>query len=1174
MKITDIKIDGFGVWHDLSLRALSPELTVFYGPNEAGKSTLMQFMRSVLYGVSAERRQRYLPPVVGGRPGGSLKVHSDHGQLTISRYADRGPTDAGKVTVITAEGEEQGDRLLREALEHVDEPTYNNIFAVGIREVQELGSLSDTAAAQWLYRLTSGLDRISLYDVIHMLEGTRLRLLNSAEEKSELRTLIGRREQLRGELDELVTKGRRWSQSAVKLRDLADDVDRRQADAKALAARTRRLEVAIGIKPLWIKRSKIDDQLERFKNLRPLEAGTIAELDDLNQRIEEHERQRDVLGGQRQQLHDEAKRLGINDVLVRSGPRLEALLEQQEWLQAVQRMASELAEEVKSLEARLASENERLSHEWTGAGKLPPRITSDTVEQLSPQARAIEATEQLLQSARHELEVHRAGEHQYRAQIESAMTGGDQLGLPKDVDAAGDLVAQLRRRQQVEQRIEAARRQAEELQQHAQDLVDEQVVPMGLFSWLMAVFVLGFVALGVWWLMPSATLGRYGGWIAAIGIGGSVFAWLFKYFAEDSAAERFDACHRQIELVLKQIGEAEEEQGRLDRELPLTEGSVALRLQHAERHLAELERMLPVESQRREAANEITACERRLKLAEEKHAAALANWKTRLRALGLPDPITPGALATMAGQCERLAELEARIENRRDDMSRRQREFGLVSQRIFTLAEECGLRLRNSGWTGTSSVAADEPLDLADQKRTGASPKTRPQTPQAQVSALEQLDQLRAEFHKQQERVARRKELRERAKKLKGQQSEHARAATGNRRRREALFQKCSVANEQELRHLATQLDEAEELRKKRGSVTREILAAIGKHGTEAEFAPLLAADLIGRLELDFEALARQTEELERELKDLLQRRGALVEQQRAAAADHSLATKQIELNSVEEQINQAIEAWRERAAVSLFLERIREDYEKHRQPETLKEASGYLRQLTSGKYTRIWTPLAHDILFVDAADGQPLSVQVLSRGTREQLFVSLRLALVAAYARRGIHLPMILDDVFVNFDAGRTRTACAVLRDFARQGHQLLVFTCHEHVWRMFQELKVDTRRIPSRFGEQETEVPPSEPVVVPAPVAIVIPEPVAPPVVIEPAPAPVIDVPAAIEETVLEVVDDAEEVFPEPLPAIKEVEYWWDSAPPRVSNGHGDDDSESPPDWMPEPVIHPQRW
>src|SRR5258705_7780353 len=149
MKITDLKIDGFGVWNDLTLRGMSSELTVFYGPNEAGKSTLMQFMRSILYGVSPTRRERYLPPVKRGRPGGWLTVETDHGPPTINRYADRGPTDVGKVTIITADGEEQGDRLLREALENVDEATYLNIFPLGLREVQELGSLSDTAAAPW-----------------------------------------------------------------------------------------------------------------------------------------------------------------------------------------------------------------------------------------------------------------------------------------------------------------------------------------------------------------------------------------------------------------------------------------------------------------------------------------------------------------------------------------------------------------------------------------------------------------------------------------------------------------------------------------------------------------------------------------------------------------------------------------------------------------------------------------------------------------------------------------------------------------------------------------------------------------------------------------------------------------------------------------------------------------
>jgi uncharacterized protein YhaN len=1178
MKITDLKIDGFGVWKDLTLRGMSSELTVFYGPNEAGKSTLMQFMRSILYGVSPTRRERYMPPVNGGRPGGWLKVETDHGPLTINRYADRGPTDVGKVTIITADGEEQGDRLLREALEHVDEPTYLNIFAVGLREVQELNSLGDTAAAQWLYRLTSGLDRISLYDVIHMLEGTRLRLLNSWEEKSELRALVSRREQLHGELDELVAKGRRWTQSAVKLRELAEEVEARQVEAKSITARARRLEVAISIKPLWIKRAKIDDQLERFANLRPLDEGTIASLDEFNSRVEEHERQRDILKGQRHQLHDESKRLGINDALVRNGPRLEALLEQQDWLQAVQRLSIELAEEVKHLEARLASENERLSHEWTGAGKIPPRITTDIVEQLTPQARAIEATEQMVATAKHELEIHRTGHDEYSSQIESAMTHGEKHGLPKDVEAAGDLVAQLRRRQLLEQKVATAHEQVEALQAQAHDLVDDQVVSLELFMALGTCFALGFVAVASWWFLPATVFGKYSGWIALAGIGVSIISFLVKFLHESSAYDRFDACQYEIETALEGLEEAEAEQAKLDQELSLHGGPVALRLQHAERHLAELERIIPVESQRQEVAQEIDSAERRHKLAVEKQTAALANWKSRLRAFGLPESVTPDNLAAMAGQCERLTDLEAKIENRRDDMQRRQREFAIVSQRIVTLAEECGC------------LRAVDTEPAVEGARAGGSPKARPQAPERKSAPLELLDHLRAEFERHSQRVEQRTEIRKRGKALRIESVKHGHSALGHRRRREALFQTCGVADEQELRQLAAKLDEAEDLRKKRAAVTREITAAIGRHGTEADFASFLADDQIGRLEHDWEALSTQSEELDRGLKDALQRRGAMVEQQRTAAADQSLGIKQIELDVVEQQIKKAIDAWRERAAVSLFLEKIRVEYEQNRQPETLREASEYMSQLTNGKYTRIWTPLAHDILFVDNAEGQSLPVQVLSRGTREQLFVSLRLALVSAYGRRGIHLPMILDDVFVNYDAGRTRTACSVLREFAKQGHQLLVFTCHEHVWRMFQDIKVDCRRIPNRNGEIEEihEEPHPEPVPVlepePEPVVAVVeppvPEPVAPepePVAVEPE--PVVVVKRKIKRPVVEAPVKApvvvEEFIPPPAPSVLEIEYWWDTPHQNGSNGvdHShDNDVET--DWLPETEIEQHRW
>ena len=74
MKVKDIQIDGFGVWTGLSVDSLPEGMTLFYGPNEAGKTTLMQFVRAMLYGFTDERREKYLPPVHGGTPGGAIRV--------------------------------------------------------------------------------------------------------------------------------------------------------------------------------------------------------------------------------------------------------------------------------------------------------------------------------------------------------------------------------------------------------------------------------------------------------------------------------------------------------------------------------------------------------------------------------------------------------------------------------------------------------------------------------------------------------------------------------------------------------------------------------------------------------------------------------------------------------------------------------------------------------------------------------------------------------------------------------------------------------------------------------------------------------------------------------------------------------------------------------------------
>jgi uncharacterized protein YhaN len=66
-----------------------------------------------------------------------------------------------------------------------------------------------------------------------------------------------------------------------------------------------------------------------------------------------------------------------------------------------------------------------------------------------------------------------------------------------------------------------------------------------------------------------------------------------------------------------------------------------------------------------------------------------------------------------------------------------------------------------------------------------------------------------------------------------------------------------------------------------------------------------------------------------------------------------------------------------------------------------------------------------------------------LSRATAEQLFLALRLSYIDNLAGANPSLPVLMDDVLVNFDDERRRAAAQVIAEFA-SSRQVIYFTCH----------------------------------------------------------------------------------------------------------------------------------
>ncbi len=193
----------------------------------------------------------------------------------------------------------------------------------------------------------------------------------------------------------------------------------------------------------------------------------------------------------------------------------------------------------------------------------------------------------------------------------------------------------------------------------------------------------------------------------------------------------------------------------------------------------------------------------------------------------------------------------------------------------------------------------------------------------------------------------------------------------------------------------------------------------------------------------------------------------AELEKQKEAAADISReieklnkeiwqAENRLENLSSDQVIREAMERIREARAK---LEPLAEEYAVYRlaqfmveqtyqrllaqtKNELLAPASAIFQRITGGAYTEVEPPQesGKPHFAVRLADGRSQEAASLSRATREQLFLAVRLSRIAA-----VHppLPVILDDTLANFDPAHTRETVAFLTELSCT-HQVFVFTCH----------------------------------------------------------------------------------------------------------------------------------
>lgn len=132
----------------------------------------------------------------------------------------------------------------------------------------------------------------------------------------------------------------------------------------------------------------------------------------------------------------------------------------------------------------------------------------------------------------------------------------------------------------------------------------------------------------------------------------------------------------------------------------------------------------------------------------------------------------------------------------------------------------------------------------------------------------------------------------------------------------------------------------------------------------------------------------------------------------------------------------------------SVIIGEVVEAYQQRNQGPLLARASELYAAISGGRFTRVAADFDEDktVLVAVRPDGRRLTVEKLSSGRRDQLFLALRLAAIESHVTRQEPLPVVIDDILVNFDDEASSATFRVLAELSRKT-QVLFFTHHEHL-------------------------------------------------------------------------------------------------------------------------------
>lgn len=1094
MKITEIEIEQFGVWNELSLPINSEGLTVVSGANESGKSALRRFIRGVLFGFQADETR--------GRPNiGALQIRHRGRLFEIRRAAHDGgrgfvtsrwlaPAQAPAAhspsliehcdfeiedeTEYEIPPESETATLpltdtLSDVLGDLSEKLFDQVFSLGLRELHELSHLTDDDVARAIHGETLGPFGQTLLVALDDMSSNSARLWDEARQNA-LPQLLARYEQLNEQVAAEEQRLHRYGE-LVRLRRhherrLAELQSRRSQVFEQLRGYTHIERVWTP----WQRLKNLQAELLRLPRIDDFPEGGIARFDQIEQELHTALKCREALIGEAKQFHRDAKKVVVPRELRRCSASMRALLDQREHTGRLEERARAAHVATKQHKEKLDTAVQSLGEGWT----LPKLEALDT--SVAAHYRLVEKARQFRRAAskrnkwkqrllklsqlsqQQSSELDAASKKLGGLSLEDALRRGRQrragsaVAIPvaravSTISTNDPEIEHLHSRIiELEQRRVSVSRQIERLEPRL-------ILP----KWVLG--VLGFFAVGG---IVLALLGLATGF-ASNALAGAAYALLgtvcgglalsLKLHFEQQVRDSLAAMNDELRENEARLREARESWQALTGQSSQTNPTRERGLMGEDPSLA-------------------------LRVSVEQTASGSGEQPAGVNASGLlsvpasrDEELTVEELERLIDVKRELAGSQTKRTPWRNRFDAAAQEFTVARQSWCDTLKQLGLpesiRVAETFDLWQRLVAANEVLKAfqnadSDFKRHLEGVQTtrsriveilhrlnRRDLEQRTTAEIfqtwdQELAQLAATL---QERLRLRREERRR----RAEAAEYSEKIEDLRLQRSALLRQGCATDRDDYARRAIIVERHEQLLDQIDATKAELEAA-GRANPELAIVEddLLRFDSSSHSAL-LTKLRREEQDADDEIERLHEELGRARHEIEQLEADDKPSDVRLDREIVRSQIKALAEEWLADEWTAQAIDGIRARYERVCQPGILAAASRYFTRLTSGKYRTLWTPLRHRSLCVDDAIGTTWRLEQLSGSTRELLLLAIRLALIEDFNVQGINLPLLLDDVLLTLDPSRAAVAANELVTFAQHGHQVLFFTCHPHLASLF---------------------------------------------------------------------------------------------------------------------------